>query len=341
MLIRSILTVCLAALLSACTTTRPALAPEGKPLRVVAFPGGSNWPLWVAMDKGFFAAEKLKVSITPTPDSTFQMKGLINGDFDVAITAMDNVIAYREGQGAAGVIGPDLVAVMGLDPGWLRVVADPQIRSYAALRGKVVAVDALTTGYAFALLEMLERNGLVLGRDYEVAPAGGAMQRYESLLQRKYAASLLLAPFDLLAQQQGFNVLGKADEVLGPYQGAVAAVRQGWGRSNASQLTGFIRSGVRAIDWLQDPANKEEAQRIYLSRMPPGTPPQAAATAYRAILVDAKGYQRGAQIDLRGVETVIRLRAKHGRSGAALREATHYYDPSFRNAAMPDRQGNP
>lgn len=80
MLRRSILTVCLAALLSACTTTPPAIAAEEHPLRVVAFPGGSNWPLWVAMDKGFFAAEKLKVSINPAPDSTFQMKGLISGD---------------------------------------------------------------------------------------------------------------------------------------------------------------------------------------------------------------------------------------------------------------------
>lgn len=337
MLLRSIFAVCLAALLSACSTTRPAPAPVEHPLRVVAFPGGSNWPLWVAMDKGFFAAEKLKVSITPTPDSTFQMKGLIQGDFDVAITAMDNVIAYREGQGAAGVVGSDLVAVMGVDPGWLRVVADPQIRSYTALRGKVLAVDALTTGYAFVLLEMLERNGLVLGRDYEVAPAGGAVQRYQSLLQRKYAASMLLAPFDLLAQQQGFNVLGKADEVLGPYQGGVAAVRHGWARANASQLTGFIRAGSRAIDWLHDPANKEEAQRIYQAHMPPGTPPQAAETAYRAILVDARGYQRGAQVDLQGVETVIRLRARYGRPGVALREASHYYDPSFRNAAITGR----
>jgi len=289
------------------------------------------------MDKGFFTAEKLKVAITPTPDSTFQMKGLIKGDFDIAITSMDNVIAYREGQGAAGVIGPDLVAVMGVDPGWLRVVADPEIRSYDALRGKVLAVDALTTGYAFVLLEMMERNGLVLGRDYEVVSAGGAMQRYESLLHRKHVASMLLAPFDLLAQQQGFNVLGKADEVLGPYQGAVAAVRQGWGRANASQLSGFIRAGARAIDWLHDPANKAEAQRIYWSRMPPGTPPQAAETAYRAILVEAQGYQRGAQINLQGVETVIRLRARHGRAGIALREAAHYYDPRFRDAAMTGR----
>lgn len=52
MLLRLILAVCLAGLLSACTATRPALAPAEQPLRVVAFPGGSNWPLWVAMDIG-------------------------------------------------------------------------------------------------------------------------------------------------------------------------------------------------------------------------------------------------------------------------------------------------
>ena len=38
----------------ACTVSISA-ATE-KPLEVILFPGGSNWPMWVAQDKGFFAA---------------------------------------------------------------------------------------------------------------------------------------------------------------------------------------------------------------------------------------------------------------------------------------------
>ena len=34
---------------------------------------------------------------------------------------------------------------------------------------------ALTTGYAFVLLEVMERNGMLLDRDYKVVRAGGVL----------------------------------------------------------------------------------------------------------------------------------------------------------------------
>lgn len=337
MFIRLLTMFILAALLAACAVT-PAPAPSPpEPLRVNVFPGGHNWPLWVATDRGYFARERLAVTVTPTPNSTFQMKGLIQGDFDIAMTAIDNVIAYREGQGEAGVTGPDLVAVMGADPGLLKVVATPDIRNYEDLRGKVLSVDALTTGYAFVLLEMLERNGLVLERDYRVERAGGALQRYQALLERKHAATMLVTPFDIMGQQRGLRVLGSATDVLGSYQGGVAAVRQGWALSNTRSVTGYVRAYAQAIDWLYEPGNKSEALRIFLANMPPGTLPLAAETAYNALLGNKDGLQRGGRIDLQGVATVVRLRAKYGRTGVTLHDASRYYDPRFHNAAMANR----
>lgn len=326
-----------AALLAGCAGGPQPVAGPPAPLSVILFPGGANWPIWVAENKGFFARERLAVKVTPTPNSTFQFKGLIQGDFDIAVTAMDNVIAYREGQGEAGVSGPDLVAVMGGDNGFLRVVATPDIRSYAELRGKTLSVDALTTGYAFVLLEMLERNGLKLDRDYKTERAGGVYQRYQALLERKHAATILVTPFDITAQAQGFNRLGNASDVLGNYQGVVAATRQSWARANPEKVTGYIRAIADSVEWLYDPRNKEEALRIFLTNMPPNTTPQAAESAYRVLLAEKDGFQRKAQIDLAGVETVVKLRAKFGRPGVPLREAAHYYDASFHKAAMGTR----
>src|SRR5205807_3025851 len=85
-------------LLTACTTTPPA---PPKTVNVIVFPGGFNWPIWVAEEKGFFANNALDVKVTPTPSSVFQLTNLIEGKFDIAMTAIDNLIAYREGQGEA------------------------------------------------------------------------------------------------------------------------------------------------------------------------------------------------------------------------------------------------
>src|SRR5262249_28290695 len=64
---------------------------------VIVFPEGFNWP----MDKGYFARGGIEVVLTPTPNSVFQLTNLNDGKFDIAMTAIDNVIAYMEGQGEA------------------------------------------------------------------------------------------------------------------------------------------------------------------------------------------------------------------------------------------------
>ncbi len=166
----------IALLLVSCTSAPPA---PPKPVNLIVFPGGFNWPVWVAQEKGLFAKNGIEVRITPTPSSVFQLTNLIDGKFDIAMTAIDNLIAYREGQGEVPKPGPDLFAFMGGDNGFLRLVTVPEVKSFGDLRGKTLSVDALTTGYAFVLLEILERNGLQKDRDYTTAAAGGVLQRFQ------------------------------------------------------------------------------------------------------------------------------------------------------------------
>lgn len=177
-------------------------------LEVIVFAGGFNWPIWSAQQQGFFAANGLEVHLTPTPGSEYQLKSLIEGKFDVAMTAIDNVVAYDEGQGEAAVsVKPDLVVVMGCDNGFLRLVTIPEVTSYAALKGKTLTVDARTTGYAFVLEKMLQIGGLREG-EYELVKVGGVLARFEDLMKRNHAGTLLLSPFEVSAEAKGFHVPG-------------------------------------------------------------------------------------------------------------------------------------
>ena len=56
----------IALLLGSCASTPPA---PPKPVNLIVFPGGFNWPLWVAQEKGLFAKNGLDVKLTPTPSS--------------------------------------------------------------------------------------------------------------------------------------------------------------------------------------------------------------------------------------------------------------------------------
>src|SRR5713101_5317987 len=271
----------------------PPPAPPAPPqiVNVIVFPGGFNWPIWVAQEKGLFAKNGLEVKITPTPSSVFQLTNLIDGKFDIAMTAIDNLIAYREGQGEAPKLGPDLFAFMGGDNGFLRLVTVPEVKTFGDLRGKTLSVDALTTGYAFVLLEILERNGLQKDRDYTTAAAGGVLQRFQALMEKKHAGTLLLSPFEVQAEARGFNRLANATDVLGRYQGLVGGARKAWAEQNRDAVVGYIRAFSDAVDWLYEPRNKDEAIAIFLKNLPNANA-QAAQTAYKVLISATDGFQK-------------------------------------------------
>jgi ABC-type nitrate/sulfonate/bicarbonate transport system substrate-binding protein len=301
-------------------------------LEVIVFPGGFNWPIWVAQDKGFFRENGVEVNVTPTPGSVFQLVNLIDGKFDIAITAIDNLIAYREGQGEDPKPGPDLIAVMGCDQGFLKLVTVPEVKSFADLRGKTVSVDARTTGYAFVLFEILDRNGL-REPDYKVERAGGVLQRFQALMEKKHDGTLLLSPFEVQAEARGFNTLASASQVLGPYQGLVAGVRRLWAEKNRDALIGFIRAYVRAVEWLYDPGNKAEAIALFHKNLP-NVPAEGVEASYRLLLDPQTGFQRRGAISLDGVGRVLSLRSKWAEPKKELGPPSKYYEPMFYDAAM-------
>lgn len=308
-------------------------AAGAPPLEVIVFPGGFNWPLFVAEKKGFFAAEGIAVNLTPTPDSQYQMVSFIDGTFDIAMTAIDNVIAYAEGQGAAPTQkAPDIVAVMGVDNGFLHLVATPDVANVAELRGRQVGVDALTTGYAFVLREMLALGGLDPA-EFEYVRAGGVLKRFEALMNREFAATLLVSPFEAAAAREGFNILGNAVDVLGAYQGVVGAVRRDWIAGNEARLQGYIKACASALSWLHDPVNKPEAIAILQAALP-NMAPAVAAASYDILLDPRRGFFRTPRIDETGVAKVLELRVKYSEPARAISDPAKYYDMGFVDAAL-------
>ena len=103
---------------------RKARRRHGRLLRVLAFDGGWNLPMWAAQRNGFFEAQGLAVQLSYTPNSGFLVTSVLDGKADIALAAIDNLVAYQEGQGEAKIAdNPDLFAFMGGDGGFLSVVA--------------------------------------------------------------------------------------------------------------------------------------------------------------------------------------------------------------------------
>lgn len=313
----------------------PSMDPKKMtPISVISFPSPHDWPIWVAQERGHFNRNGVAVSLTPTADSKFQLTGLIDGKFDIAMTGIDNVVAYMEGQGEARTQAtPDIFAFMGAsNQGFLRLVTSPEVKGFTDLKGKQLSVDALTTGYAFVLRKVLEEGGLK-SSDVEFVSVGGLRQRFEALMEKKQAGTLLISPLHAAAQQRGFNILANAEDVLGHYQASVGAARRDWAKDNEAALAGYIRAYMDAIAWLRIPANEAEAIAILSKNMPSMTQPMAAQ-AYQVLLNSDNGLDPRAQLDIKGIDTVLALRSEYGQPRKYLTEAGKYYDLKYHAEAI-------
>jgi ABC-type nitrate/sulfonate/bicarbonate transport system substrate-binding protein len=310
-----------------------AAQPQLKPLSVIVFPGGFNLPVWAADRQGFFEANGVRVALTPTPSSTFQMQGLAEGRFDIAMTAFDNVVAYQEGQGEAKIPpNPDMFAFMGSDNGFLSVVGGRDIKGFADLKGKKLSVDALTTGYAFVLRELLAKNN-VSESEVTFERAGGVLGRFQELLKGTHSATILITPFDLLAMSKGHPQLARAGEHLGAYQGLVAASRRSWAKENEQALIGYVRAYHAGVGFLYDPANREIAEALLVANVRAMTP-ALAKQSLGVLLGDSSGFYKDVRLDPKGMQTVLALRSKFSEAKRTLSEPGKYIDASYREKAL-------
>jgi len=303
-------------------------------LKLIVFPGGFNLPIWSGLDQGFFAGEGLELDIQLTTSSKQQLAGMIHGEYDIAMTGIDNVVAYMEGQGEAEIhAAPDLFTFMGGDDAFLSLVTVGDVETFEDLRGRTLSVDAMTTGFAFVLREIVARSGLAEG-DVSYLGVGGVMERWEALKNGDQAGTLLLTPFDVIGEAIGLNVLARARDHLPAYQGVIGAARRAWAAENGEALIGYIRAYRRALAWLFDPANRAAAEAILVERVPNMTP-RVASAACDIFLDPEAGFEPSAAIDWAGIETVLELRGKYGEPRKTLADPRKYVDLTWYDQAAP------
>jgi len=333
--VRRAYTFVLALLFAAAAPAQSPPAPPPAPLRVITFDGGWNLPVWAAQRQGFFEANGVAVQLTYTPNSGFLVMGLLDGRFDVGLALVDNLVAYQEGQGEAKIPeNPDLFAFMGGDGGFLSVVASPAARSFGDLKGKTLSVDAMTTGAAFVLRELVARNGLA-DVDVKFERAGGTASRYRDLLAGKHEATLLRTPFELLAVNRGFRQLATA-EALGPYQGTAGIARRSWARDHEAALVGFLRGYKAGVDWICERANRDVVEALLVANIRDMTP-ALAKQSYDLLLADKGGLTRDLAVDPAGLRTVLELRSKYGTPQKTLTDPMKYIDLSYHEKALGKR----
>ena len=149
-------------------------------IALISFPGTGNLPFFAGAEKPIYEVRGVTVNLETTPSSMYQAQHLVAGKFQLACTACDNVVAYQEGAGEVELDRkPDLFMIMGATQIEVSFVVAPEIETYEDVKGKSLALDALATGFAFALYRMLDNAGL-RSSDYDMVSVGSTPARSSS-----------------------------------------------------------------------------------------------------------------------------------------------------------------
>lgn len=306
----------------------PAAFAQQTLLRAKVFPGAQALPLMAAVSQGFFERHGLKVELLFTQNSFELRDGLASGDFQVAHSAVDNAVAMVE------MAKQDVVIVSGGDSSMNELFVQADVRSVADLKGRTLAVDATNTAYALQARKILRMNGLKEGADYNLKIVGGTLLRYRAMREdRQMAASMLNPPFSVEAPAAGLKSLGRAVDLIGPYQATGAFVLRGWAKANADALERYLAAFIEATRWAVAPQNRAAGVKLLMERFK--LEPQVAERTWEVLADPTFGLATDARFSAEGFRNVLALRAEiEGEWGGKAPDSGRYVDLGYYERAL-------
>src|SRR5262249_12489984 len=175
----------------------------------------------------------------------------------------------------------------------------PGVASWQDLRTGALGVDHSSSGFALVLCDLLQRQNLQVGRDYQVRVAGGTDARCEALLRGTIAATMLYLPFDLCAKAGGCVQLARSTDYYAAYASLATAGIQSWVEAHGDVVTRYIAAVLQALRWIYDPAHSEQVQAAICTdpTLGLGLDSVLAQEAYAAFVAPASGFGRDATLN--------------------------------------------
>lgn len=283
----------------------------------------SYGPLWVAAKMGFFEREGLEVPIVTMRGSPLTIQALSADSIYVASATVDTLInAYEK--------GADITMIGGLINGLgLSMIGGKGYKTYADLRGTTIGTQTLTSGTGFALRLVLKVHGMEYPRDYKLLNIGGASDRYQALISGQISSAPVGVPLDLVAKQQGFNVIGYFADDQPNFQFNVYIVKRSWAERNRPLTVRFMKSMVSTMRWMFD--NRDAACTYLAKEMAISVEHCRYASDYNW---KSRIWDRNADLNVDGVRTLIKITAEQGVLKEPLPQPAKYIDQSYLKQAL-------
>jgi len=237
----------------------PARAADTITVGTVGSASANLWPVFIGIDKGFFAAENVKPDLVYIPSSAAVIQQLSAGSLDMTMSTgiVDPIRAID--QGAAIALTRFEVQV----PPYA-LLAKSSIKSLKDLKGKVISVGGPKDITRLYVDRMLEPQGLKTG-DYDYVYAGATTARAQALLGGAVDAAILLPPSNFQVQNQGYNDLGLAMKYAPELAFSGTVVNKAWAARNSDLLKRVLAAQSKSIEYLYAAGNRSDVVRILVA----------------------------------------------------------------------------
>ncbi len=216
-------------------------------------PGALQWPEYIATEFGWFKENGVSVDMVAVGAGAAQQ--LAAGSLNIGYSGYPDFIRATN-QGAPIKIVIDAVS----EPPYA-VYAKPTIKRIADLKGKTVSIGG-TKDVTLIYMEAFIASAGLKASDIDFVYAKATQDRLAALLSGGADAAILYPPSTFRAAAAGSTDLGDIETYLKDFPFTVWAANIDWAASHRDALLGYIGAYSRAVHWLYDFKNKDQAVDI-------------------------------------------------------------------------------
>jgi len=281
-----------------------------------------SWPIYVARDQKFFEKNGIDFEDIIIRGATNTTRAVLSNTVPVGRINPDYVITAIEKGAKATIISGSLEKIP------YNLMARPEIKSGADLKGKTIGVSSLTGGTTLMLTEVMQKAFKLGEKDYSLLVVGTSPDRYAALKGGSVQATFMGPPFNIRAKQEGYSDLAVWHDYLGPIQFVATFAHNDYLKAHRKETVGYLKSIIEATQWLHDPKNKEKAIALHMKVLK--SKPDIAESDYKYVIEEFKPFSLDGSLSEAGMKKTMDLRIAAGMyKGKKVPSYSEYVDTSY------------